>query len=964
MNALTEIASDRDQLVPLTGCWVHRRGRPENIGRVVTQLTANKIKVDFGPVLGEEILEVEGWRCGLQRGFVVQDVPLSAARRSLGPGTIVGYREIACREQVCVQFHETGHSKWLPFEQLVRIMEPKLSFMKANQQTADAAERTALNLMGRALTTWNDATGALSRLDIDPLPHQISLVHRIISSGTTNWIIADDVGLGKTIEVGLLLGALERRRNLRRVLIIVPSGLTRQWKDEMLLKFDRSFSIFGRDFEIEHAREWGLYESVITSLDLVKPRNADDDGNDTETRFGMLLKSGRWDLVIFDEAHRLSRDEGGRSTLRYKLAKALRERCDDFLMLTGTPHQGDSGKFQNLLRLSRPDLDTEIRSLDANPEIVREMIIRNRKIDAVDIEGQFLFHGLSVQRISVPMTPELKALERSLSDYLRRGYRASDVIGGTVGRAIGFVMTIYRKLASSSIYALMSAMHRRRSRLVGDVPLKIGAYDFDQFADDPISETSDDLGSVDLTSDTTPFFEDEIEWINSVLDKCRVSLPLDAKGMELSKLVRDLVINADQNLLIFTEYRATQTYLSKLVKRVTGLDPLMIHGGMTVDEKRLAVESFNAQRHVLISTEAGGEGLNLQANCHVMVNYDLPWNPARLSQRMGRLYRYGQTKKVIVLNFHAMDTIDNEILGSVMERLDRIVSQMAEVNGEFDERYHSEVLGELLERLDISELLEAARGGKVDRSEARIEDAINAARQARDLQDDILSNTQSSDGGGWKSLGAFTTAELANFIKRAAPHFSVEVVARDNPERFELRLPQDMRGRFPEFGRSLVIEATTRRGNRQQTLSLLDFSSSFVRFLVGEVSATEFSGSYSGVPAGRLPSGVLGAWSAIFQNDQGDPISKDLFVAFRKPNGDIDIDNSLLRPLFGEPILSSKAGAREAEQASNIYDALHDRVEAAVASHTNRFVHANIIAPLAVLDINELPEKFAIESKE
>ncbi|MFC0009119.1 DEAD/DEAH box helicase [Devosia nitrariae] len=304
---------------------------------------AGGLIANFGPEIGEAFVAEEEWSCGLRPGFIVQDVPLSATRRTLGIGTVVALRSIGHSDLAAVQFHSSGQTRWIPFERLARIMDPALQYLRGEQRFGDSGERTALNLMAHALRTWNEATGALDRLDVDPLPHQITLVHRIMGSGETNWLIADDVGLGKTIEVGLLLAALERQRSIRRILVIVPSGLTRQWKAEMQSKFNRHFRILGRDFEVEGPKEWGLYDNVIASLDLVKPRNSDDDGTDFGTRFGSLLAAGAWDIVIFDEAHRLSRDEDGRQTLRFRLAHALRERCDTFFLLTGTPHQGDGG---------------------------------------------------------------------------------------------------------------------------------------------------------------------------------------------------------------------------------------------------------------------------------------------------------------------------------------------------------------------------------------------------------------------------------------------------------------------------------------------------------------------------------------------------------------------------------------------------------------------------------------------
>jgi hypothetical protein len=289
-----------NELVPIENAWVCRIDNPAEIGfvkRIFPSGGEPSIEVDFGPK-GVARLRLGEWGCGLRGGFTVHDVPLSGVRETLGIGTVMKTRELARRHQALVQFHSTGQSLWLPFERLRRIMDPALRYRRSEPATKDSAERLALNVIAHLLKSWNEATGALDRLDVDPLPHQIGLVHRILNSGQTNWLIADDVGLGKTIEIGLLLAALERRQNIRRILVVVPSGLTRQWKDEMLVKFDRRFLIYGIDFRVFDPREWGLYERVIVSLDLAKPRNAQDDGRDMETSFGMFMAAGAWDIIF------------------------------------------------------------------------------------------------------------------------------------------------------------------------------------------------------------------------------------------------------------------------------------------------------------------------------------------------------------------------------------------------------------------------------------------------------------------------------------------------------------------------------------------------------------------------------------------------------------------------------------------------------------------------------------------
>jgi superfamily II DNA or RNA helicase len=933
--------------LPVVGCWIREPGA-NRLAQVVGHLAGNRISVTYGD--GSGPVTLSDWECGIQPGFVVQDSPISNARRTLGVGTAIAVRRIADWEQVSVQLHATGELRWLPFERLRRIMDPKLQFIRAEQHHADSAERTALNLMGHALRTWNEATGALERLDVDPLPHQITLVHRILGSGNCNWLIADDVGLGKTIEVGLLLGALDRRQNLHRVLVVVPSGLTQQWKEELAVKFGQKFRIYGKDFEVSSAEEWGLYNRVIVSLDLAKPMTRDDDGSDFATRFGKLSCAGTWDLVVVDEAHRLSRDDAGRATLRFRLAQMLRAKTDSLLLLTGTPHQGDVGKFQNLLRLVRPELEKAIAEIEEDATFIGEVILRNHKIDAVDLDGNFLFKGVRVNRVEIDPSPAAHQLEVLLSNYLRRGYGAGDRDGGTRGRAIGFVMTIYRKLASSSIYALVQAMRRRRQRLLGAFVPAVAEGEFEDQIED-----RDDLDEADGRLSAAAFFDEELEAIDAIIAQARICVSQDKKLSELCRTARAVVHEQGQKLLIFTEYRATQHYLAAALKLLFGIPPALIHGGMSVEEKQEAIATFESTAPVLISTEAGGEGLNLHRRCHIMVNYDLPWNPARLSQRIGRLYRYGQQRQVVVLNFLSRDTIDSEILSKVLVRLEAVVRHMATTGGgEFNERYSAEILGELLERIDIADLLDEARSGPVQRTDERIHEAIESARRAKSLQDDILSAAGSMEPGGWQLMGRFSTADLACFIRRAAAKLDIAVVpAGDNPEYFDLRLPDSLKGRFAEFGRRTNLAVRTSRDalGRDAGRMLLDFSSSFVRYLVSEVTAPEFGGGYGCSGQLAVADRVCAAVLVHYQNEQGEPRGLEMMAAERSQSGQVVVDNAVLRVLFEKEQKTIAPADIDARTRCEVIEALLDRAEIKVAENCGPYRYANGIFPLAAIEL-------------
>lgn len=933
---------------PVEGTWVRRRGEAR-IGRVLSSMESAQgllLTVEWGD--GQTRESLPAVESGMQPGFAVQDVPSSVGRRGLGVGRIQAVRRLAGTDQALVQWRSDGRSLWVPSFGLRRLMDPELAFLRSQPAHGDHGERFALCVVGHALRSWNEATGALDRLDVDPLPHQIQLVHRIVTSGGTNWIIADDVGLGKTIEVGLLLAALERSRALRRVLVVCPAGLTRQWQDEMRVKFDREFLIYGSDFQIDQDWKWRVQDAVIASLDLVKPRNRDDDGSDASTHFGRLMMAGDWDLVIFDEGHRLSRTDDGGQTLRFVLGRALRERTASLLLLTGTPHQGDTGKFRSLLKLVRPDLASAIDALELHPEVVGDIVLRNRKIDVTDAKGDFIFQGHTVTQVRVEPSSEMRELDRRLQAYLRSGYRAGERLGGSGGRAIGFVMTTYRKLASSSVAAIERALRRRLERLWPD-----GAATGDPLRWDDDEVAPDDAADCDLGGPAGAFFTDEAAMIEGVLAHCASAAAADAKIAEFGRVYDEIVVRAGRKLLVFSEYRATQDRLLEEVRRRSGRDGAQINGGQKLSDKLAAIEAFDRDADVLVSTEAGGEGLNLQRNCHVVLNYDLPWNPARIVQRIGRVYRYGQTRHVVVLNFLSRDTIDADILSTALTRVDALSREMASVSGEFDARYASEILGELLDQLDLSSLLADAAAGAVERTQERIAEAVDRARRARDLQDEILSQAGGFDPAALARLGRFTTADVLRFVLRMGPFAAFEVTGVDERrERVTLRLSDPWRGRHPEFGGRTVIDATTSRvaAASSRSLTLLDFGSSFVRELVAMSGSPEFGGGYASFALPERP-GTVAAFLARWQSEQGETLGEELHVVRSSPTGVVGRAEGMVAALLARPVASvDPARTDDAGPRRALLDALRAHVEAEAAAQVTRQRMLNDLVLLAVAD--------------
>ena len=844
----------------------------------------------------------------LKPGFLPGDLVQHGPHRSdsLGTGKVLGCRRLAGFDQVLVQFADTGESRWVDWRLLsnAKSVEQRATQHQTGQH-ADHAERARLRILANALRIWNSNTGAFGRLDIDPLPHQLDVARKVVTSSKPRWLIADDVGLGKTIEVGLILHALTQRNRCRRVLVICPSSLTRQWKDEMRGRFGRFFEIYNRDFTPEHVEEMKLRDNVIISLDLAKRAE----------HLAMLVAAGGWDAIVFDEAHRLGKSETGEQTERYALARALRDSAHAFLLLTATPHQGKTKRFAALLELVRPDLASEIASISMNPEIVGEIIIRNRKSTVTDAEGKLIFRGHDTQRFSVAPSPAMKSANAALVRYLQEGYR----VGGaskdkTLGRAIGFVMTTYRKLASSSLAAIERALERRLNRLEGEDR----TFDPALPSEDEL-EDRDDLSEVGTIRSIGAFFDDESGHVRDVLAHVKLARQADAKReIFVEKVLRPLM-EQGESLLVFTEYRATQDYLQQAVSAsFPEIAVVSINGSKSLDEKTEAVRAFNSgAARVLISTEAGGEGLNLQENCHVMVNYDLPWNPSRLVQRIGRLYRYGQKKRVQVLNLQSDDGFDNAALGLMLERVTTIAQDMAVVEGYAKDALAADILGELLSNIDMGEILERAQSMKFEQTKEDIETAIAKAREARAAEADILQYASASQT---QVNGGFEGRHMVSFLRAMAPYAGFEVRTEQHEGKtLEIQLSETAVRQWPEFGRRSVVRLTVDhiRARRDPSLYLMDFESNFVQHLAELASDRRaFDGLYGeSQKTEKLGAGLLTVHRLRWQDLSGQLLEEDLLPILSTDNKIREMDRKAFADLLVNPLISIPAGVADEDPA-------------------------------------------------
>lgn len=927
-------------LKPVKRCWVrHEKLGDGLVQQVMEGLDGVTLKIHW-PALGRQTLELlSSVGSGFKVGMEVQHVPVSNSEKSLGEGVVLKTQEIAGFHQVLVSFSNTGTTRWLPFERLAWIKGVKHRFCTQDFGDETSPEKFRLKVLAHAIENWNENTGYLSRMHIDPLPHQVHLVHHILASGHANWLIADDVGLGKTIETGMLINVLKQRGLAKRVLLITPAGLTTQWKEELFHKFELSdFRIYDTDFSIGEAREWGMYKYVIGSIDKFKD----------ERHLDKLLRADDWDLVIFDEAHRLSRRQYGLQfdvSHRFQLANLLRSKTRDMLLLSATPHQGKPDKFQSLLMLLNPDKKEEIQTLSLNPEILSEMMIRNNKSDVTDIEGNFIFKGKTTRAIRVPHDDSMRAFDESLQSYLRKGYLTANEMGQT-GYAIGFVMTVYRKLAASSAKAINKALRNRKLRLIE------ASKSFDE--DSEFFEDERYLGEVEenevLSLKNKEFFAGELEQLDVLIAESEEVLQCDPKLKEFTDTLIPSILasNRAEKVLIFTEYRSTQEYLKNALEQSLGMGCVdLINGSMKHNDRRSAIERFEGEGQFLISTEAGGEGINLQEKCHIMINYDLPWNPMRLVQRIGRLYRYGQKHRVVVFNLYSPESMDDQIMELMQERIEQVVGDLSTLSGEYNERLGEDIMGEIADLVDVESILEDAIGDGITRTRDRIEEALNKAKSSASKQRELFEHAAGYDPNEMKEGLNITSEHVQSFTVGMFEYLGVEIVDTTHKNLiWNIKLPEEFAAKLGvrktrweiTFDRALYA----RRGNCE----MIDLDNFIFKYLLKKAKSYEFGGLTAAVKGSEDIDGSILCSYLKWQNTVGTRQRQELIATHLNANNDIEINPQAFCDWLKAP--ASYSALQVSDTTSKMAYAKLEKVAfGTLAKKSNRLLHPEGVQDLA-----------------
>jgi len=559
--------------------------------------------------------------------------------------------------------------------------------------------------LSSAILSVNDTWGLFSRSRITLLPHQLWVCRKVISNWPARWLIADDVGLGKTIEAGLILWPLLSRERVKRLLIICPSSLVEQWQYRLRTMFDIRLVKYTVESDTSKSDFWNSNNAVVASMQTLRA--------DNKNRHKRLLESEAWDLVIVDEAHHLNADESRGPTLGYQLLHKLETngKIVSMLFFTGTPHRGKDYGFLALLKLLRSDLFNPKEPMYNQLRNLSSTVIRNNKQNVTDLSGKKLFKP----QIVIPKTFRYTEAETNfyelLTEFITSGKTYALSLDQSNQRLVMLVLICMQKLASSSIAAIKRALENRLANLK-KLDDELNKYkkrnenlrsdpDSDGYDEDEQSAQDEKTASEAILN----LIKDEEKWL-----KLLISAADSVQPETKIELIGDVLENEykDRSVLMFTEYKATQSKVINLLIKRYGKDSVVfINGDEMLDDldygdgiKRTlritrgeAADRFNeGTARFLVSTEAAGEGIDLQENCHSMIHIDLPWNPMRLHQRVGRLNRYGQKEQVEVITLRNPDTVEARIWDKLNTKIQSIMTAFSSFMDDPEDLY-SLILG-------------------------------------------------------------------------------------------------------------------------------------------------------------------------------------------------------------------------------------------------------------------------------
>lgn len=729
--------------------------------------------------------------------------------QELGRGVVLD----AVNEGYLRAFFGVGERR-VPVGTIRREITRTESILRSLEGGLERTRKAWLSYEAHALPIMEGAS-ALTSAKIDLLPHQVVLTHRVATASPRRYLIADEVGLGKTIETALILRELASRGELNRALMVVPAGLVNNWHRELNDVFNLGFEVFGSEGDITDRKTnaFAKHDRLIASIDTLK----------RPARIKRLLDAPRWDLVVFDEAHHLTAYRTGgkvRKTENYKLAEALKDHSRDLLLLSATPHQGNHFQFWMLIQLLNSTLFRSPEEMLENRHRLNTVMFRRTKADACQPDGSPLFARRGVHTESFLMSDEERLFYEKLREYLEDGFDLARRQGNQ-GRALGFLMAIFQKIAASSFAAVKRTLKRRlltltlheallrdkdldiegRERLTDEARKLIheefslpqdglGRSEADRILSDLKYRLVKKLDEDALEMASDPYGSEYLamnaeEAASSVVDlhlpeeRLRIADLLKVfphqRETKAQKLLDGLGHlwrqNPAEKIVIFATYLGTVDLIAREIESAYPGQGVAVlrggdHGAKVAAEKRFRQKDGP---RVLVCTAAGREGINLQF-ARILFNFDLPWNPMDVEQRIGRIHRYGQIHTAQVYNLVLSDTIEGRIFLLLDEKLTEIARTVGKVDdeGNVAEDLRSQILGQLSERLNYDRLYqEALSDPELKRTQVELEAALSNSREARQVVFDLFQDLNGFSLDDYKPF-----SDISSSIERLVRFFS------------------------------------------------------------------------------------------------------------------------------------------------------------------------------------------------
>ncbi len=733
------------------------------------------------------------------------------SHHDFGPGVVID----AASDGYLRVFFGIGERR-VPVGTLRRQLSRTERILRAVDGGKERARKAWLSFEAHALPVIESAS-ALTSAKIDLLPHQVVLTHRVATASPRRFLIADEVGLGKTIETALILRELASRGELKRALMVVPAGLVHNWHRELNEVFSLDFEVFGSEGDITDRKTnaFAKHDRLIASIDTLK----------RPSRIKRLEEAPRWDLVVFDEAHHLTAYRNGgkiRKTENYKLAEALKDHSRDLMLLSATPHQGNHFQFWMLVQLLNPTLFGSPEEMLESRHRLNTVMFRRTKADACQPDGSPLFARRWAHTESFLMNPEERLFYEKLREYLEDGFNLARR-QGSKGQALGFLMAIFQKIAASSFAAVKRTLKRRLLMLTLHEAL-LRDRELDIEGREALVDESRDLVHEEFGLPRDAVGRSEVDRVIADL-KYRLVKKLDEEALEMAAdpygseyssshaeeaasavvelhlpeerlRIRDLLgvfpshretkaqklldaigalwrQNPAEKIVVFATYLGTVDLISREIEQTFPGQGVAVlrggdHGAKVAAERRFRQKDGP---RILVCTAAGREGINLQF-ARVLFNFDLPWNPMDVEQRIGRIHRYGQNHTAQVYNLVLSDTIEGRIFMLLDEKLTEIARTVGKLDeeGNVAEDLRAQILGQLSERLNYDRLYqEALSDPELKRTKVELEAALSNSREARQVVFDLFQDLEGFSLDDYKPFSDVSTSldRLVRFMSTA-----------------------------------------------------------------------------------------------------------------------------------------------------------------------------------------------------